>query len=506
MQINIIKLNSSYVITFIFFVLSFWLVHFHEMWADELHSWTFARDVNSISTFFYSLKYGGHPSLWYLIVYPFSKIFSNNISIQYLHIIISTFNIYILNRYSPFSYYKKILITFSYFFFYEYSLITRNYSLTILLIFIICTLITIKSNSRLLISFFIFLLCHSHVFGIVFAISFLAYFNSEKYFKNNKFLKQDKIDLISLIIIVIGILSSFLTVIQPSDSPLASSFSNYILFDNYLILIKSFISGYLPIPKFKYEFWNSIIYYDKNFIILGSFIVFTMITFIFISVFSFINRPSALIFFFCSTFGLFCLFLYTKYLGAIRHSGFFFITFLATMWIKESSKNLNLINFYKGYFELCVKKIVNYFFLFICTAHFIATIFPVYLDYNYPFSGAIETANYIKKEKLDNYQIVSNPSFNTSAVIGHLDKKKSFYINENRYATYYTFDSSLNLAYQHKNFLQKIIELKNHHGSLLILLNYNIAENILNDLNLVKVFQSKKSIVRDEIFYLYTFR
>jgi hypothetical protein len=334
----------------------------------------------------------------------------------------------------------------------------------------------------------------------------LFYFTSEKYLKKKKIYNQDRIDLISFIIIVIGIITSSLTVIQPSDSPLASSWNNYFVFDNYLILIKSFISGYLPISKFKYEFWNSVIYFDKNYIILGLLIIFTMFFFILILVFSFINTPSILIFFLTSTFGLFCLFLYTKHLGAIRHNGFFFISFIATMWIKESSKNLNLINFYKSYIKICVKKIINYFFFLICIIHFIATIFPVYLDYNYPFSGAIETANFIKKEKLDKLQIVSYPSFNTSAVIGHLDKKKTFYINENRYASYYTFDASMNLINQNDNIFQTITELKKYHKFLLIILNFNLAEDLLNDLNLVKVFQSQKSIIPDEIFHLYTFR
>ena len=130
---------------FVFF--EYFLVSHHAMWRDELQAWLLVRDSRDIFELFRNLKYEGHPPLWYLLLIPLTRIFSFPESMQWLHLVIAASSVYVLARYSPFTWVQKVLITFGYFSFYEYAVISRNYGIGVLLIFIFCAKIRNSKGS-----------------------------------------------------------------------------------------------------------------------------------------------------------------------------------------------------------------------------------------------------------------------------------------------------------------------------------------------------------------------
>jgi hypothetical protein len=110
------------------------------MWRDEIQAWLLARNSTSVPNLFANVKYSGHPALWYLLLMPLTRISHSPTAMQALHLLIATSTMYVFTRYSPFSVVQKILFSFGYFPFYEYSSISRNYGLGVLLIFVFCGL------------------------------------------------------------------------------------------------------------------------------------------------------------------------------------------------------------------------------------------------------------------------------------------------------------------------------------------------------------------------------
>ena len=89
---------------------------------------------------------------------------------QILHLLISTCSVYVIFKWSPFTRIQKIFLTFSYFLFYEYSLIARSYVLSTLLIFIFCKLFENKQKNMIKISFVLLLLSHTSILGLFISV------------------------------------------------------------------------------------------------------------------------------------------------------------------------------------------------------------------------------------------------------------------------------------------------------------------------------------------------
>ena len=130
--------RQAIALSLVFFISALCFIGQHEMWRDELQAWLLARDSATVIELFQNLKYEYHQSLWYLLLFPLTRMFDMPEAMQYLNVSIATAAIYIMAKYSPFSLMQKTFLAFSYFLFYEYAFIARNYALTVFFIFLLC--------------------------------------------------------------------------------------------------------------------------------------------------------------------------------------------------------------------------------------------------------------------------------------------------------------------------------------------------------------------------------
>jgi hypothetical protein len=167
------------IFTVLFLILSVILICRHEFWRDEVHAWNIANNSNSLPQLFHYMRQSeGHPYIWHIILYFISNFISDNIEImKSIHLVISTASVFLILRFSPFNKPIKFLLIFSYFFFYEYSIISHNYSIGILLIIIFCILYKEKYKHILPISIVLLLMgsCNIYSFIISLILSFLIF-------------------------------------------------------------------------------------------------------------------------------------------------------------------------------------------------------------------------------------------------------------------------------------------------------------------------------------------
>ncbi len=143
---------------------------FHEPWYDEAQSWLIARDASITDIIFRIPHYEGHPPLWHLYLVPFAKSgLPYEAGIKSASILINAVAMGIVLIKAPFPKLYRFLIPFSYYFFYQYGVISRCYSLLILG-FVLAGLTWKARNEkpfRFVLS--LMLLSSSSAYGILFA-------------------------------------------------------------------------------------------------------------------------------------------------------------------------------------------------------------------------------------------------------------------------------------------------------------------------------------------------
>lgn len=105
---------------------------FHEPWPDELQAWLIARDSGLWELFSERLRYEVTPGLWHLILWIATKFTQDVAAVSLISAVISCITCALIVYASPFPFWVRVALPFTYFFGYQYSIVARNYCLTTL--------------------------------------------------------------------------------------------------------------------------------------------------------------------------------------------------------------------------------------------------------------------------------------------------------------------------------------------------------------------------------------
>lgn len=145
----------------------------HEMWRDEVRAFSIATD-GSLRDMFAELRYEGHPALWYLLLRAGYFITGSRLVLPVLSIVIAASAVYLLLRFSPFSWFQKILIVLGVFPLFEYSVMARNYGLGMLLLVILAVMYPNRSRRALVWGLLLALLANTSPHAAVIAVAMLV--------------------------------------------------------------------------------------------------------------------------------------------------------------------------------------------------------------------------------------------------------------------------------------------------------------------------------------------
>jgi hypothetical protein len=108
-------------------------MYFHEPWFDEAQAWLIARDASPFELLTSITHYEGHPPIWFLVLMPFAKLgLPFEWGLKAANFIIATTAMGLLIFKAPFPRIVRCTIPFTYFFFYQYGVISRTYSMMML--------------------------------------------------------------------------------------------------------------------------------------------------------------------------------------------------------------------------------------------------------------------------------------------------------------------------------------------------------------------------------------
>ena len=152
----------------------------HEPWRDEFNGWAISKDT-IYNILFVIPHFDGHPPLWYMILKCFSSLnFNPEIGIKIPNLILMFLSAFLLIFKSPFPKPFKLLLPFTYFIFYQYSIINRPYCIFTLAIFLSAYLYKERNIHPYKYIFALILLGLSSAYGVALSFGIILVWIIEK--------------------------------------------------------------------------------------------------------------------------------------------------------------------------------------------------------------------------------------------------------------------------------------------------------------------------------------
>ncbi|MCX6031072.1 MAG: hypothetical protein NT169_17465 [Chloroflexi bacterium] len=141
----------------------------HEFWRDEVRALSFVRDAGSPLDLFVLLRDEGHPVLWYLLLYIGKSLMDIPLVLPATSIIVAFAAIAIFVLLSPFPLWWKSVFIFGCLPLYEYTVMARNYGISMLLLFVAAVLFRKRRKYPLALAVVVALLANTNVHSVILA-------------------------------------------------------------------------------------------------------------------------------------------------------------------------------------------------------------------------------------------------------------------------------------------------------------------------------------------------
>lgn len=163
------KVGKAEILALLLYILGVIAVScFHEPWFDEAQAWQIARSASLYEILFEVPHYEGHPQLWHLILMPFAKLgFPFRATLSAVNLTFSAGAAALLVFRAPFPKIVRCLIPFTYFFFYQYGVVARPYSMMMLAIMLVCLTYTGRNQHPFRYLLPLCLLCMTGAYSLV---------------------------------------------------------------------------------------------------------------------------------------------------------------------------------------------------------------------------------------------------------------------------------------------------------------------------------------------------
>lgn len=442
----------------------------HVMWRDEWAALQYARWVPSLGELFKAIAHQGHAAGWYVVSWAITQFGFYPTLTKIGHVLISTTTVFLIARHSPFTRGQKFMLAFSYYVFFEYGTIVRDYAMMLLLIVIACILVSSRVRRPIEFGCTLAVLFQTNSYGALQGLALGGAFLFDIW--------RDRKHAVGTfpwasyiaggVIASAGLVGSYALAAPPPDwwgSVLGVPLPTEPYLQRLYMSLAFPWRGCVPIPLF--GTWNS------NFldpwpwlqILLGL----LMVAFVVISLH---RSPTALVFF---GLGLLAVGGWQCHLPwvALRYNGSYFLVLMVAMWLVGTTAPASPIYRPAG----VTRRLLGFrspFFTALLFTHVIAAGMLVAEEHAVPFSGGREAARLIR-EKAPGLPLIGDPDYAVFPVAGELDTK--IYIASRReYNGYLVFDRKRRPAPLSADELSERIEefMRSEKRDVILVVNYHL--------------------------------
>ncbi len=402
-MMNISRKNASGIITLLFFILGLMGILNHEMWRDEYQAWLIAVNSSNWHELMVNIRLEGHPLLWYAILFLIHQLSGGLLVMKLIHLSFATATVFLLNRFGPFRVWVSMLISFSYFFFYEYAIISRSYVLALFFAVFFCVLYTRQIKEVIWMALAIagmamsslYGLVLSAVFGLFLFIDFL-FVDRQKYLAGNN--KRTSL-IVGVIIVLLAYVVALMQIYPEADNGFPIRAPEGFDLERMKIAMATLLGAYMPIPVLdQMAFWNTNVLWGPHPETSQHLNLYVAFALTILASFSYYFRKHLVVLCFYLTGTLFFIGVY--YFTAMifyRYTGFLFVILICAFWffMAEGQQAGEKIKEQKPGW-------IYYLFLMILGAQLFAGLWAYGSDLKKPFSNISQAGEFIRKEGLQN--------------------------------------------------------------------------------------------------------
>ncbi|WP_263350331.1 hypothetical protein [Acidicapsa acidisoli] len=399
----------------------------HEMFHDELQAWLIARDSPTLSALFHNLRYEGHPALWHLLLYIPAHISGNPVSMQVLNYLLALAQGWLILSARRIQWYLLTLAAFSFFVFYGYGAVARNYMLAMLLLTAAARCFLSERPRRWMGIVLLVLAIQAHFFAIPIAavIFFWLYCfpDAESLARPARLLRSGQF-WVALALLLASLIAAYFTVRPPADifTPAYTS-GKESLAGYFLICEGRAWQAFFPIP-------GSYIPRDLLEVLVPRHHPSAVAALLSLAVFLFVaatlRTARARYFFLCAAFLDLVAFAATVHFPPVRHYGLIFASLVIALFIDTlpDSNSGQPGRSRSSWLPNQVRTLLLVCFLGIQT---MAALVSAGLDVLRPYSEAKATSQWLQRSGLANNPMVIRPDYAGVGLIGYLQRPSAYY-------------------------------------------------------------------------------
>lgn len=147
----------------------------HVMWRDEVRAYTLALSGDSVADMLGAVHGEGHPALWYLLIRGFHAVAPYPQAMPAAAFLVGAAAAAIFAFRAPFRWPVLALVLFGRFALYEYTVMARNYGITMLVLFAIAALYTRHRDKGWPLGLLLILLCNTNAPSVLLAAALLLF-------------------------------------------------------------------------------------------------------------------------------------------------------------------------------------------------------------------------------------------------------------------------------------------------------------------------------------------
>jgi hypothetical protein len=285
----------------------------HVPWRDEARAWSLMLMGQSWPDMFRTVQGEGHPYLWYILLRAGWDAFGAPEVLRVTGLVIGMAAAALLILRGPFRIGMLALLVFSLHLGFEYTVLSRNYGISALIILVIAAFWP-RVRDSLWLGALLLLLCNTNVPSVFIAGSF-AFYRLLELWEGNRNLRavEWRRWLLNVGLLLIGTLLCFVAVYPPANDAASSAGSAPLTLPNLLGALFTAERSFMAIGLGTASLFGSLV------------VLFSLLLFL--------DRPKALA---TAALALITLklFFFFVYPGYYRHSSLFFILLIALAWIE----------------------------------------------------------------------------------------------------------------------------------------------------------------------------
>jgi hypothetical protein len=388
----------------------------HELWRDEAKAWLIARHSDSLLDLFHNRRYEGHPIAWYALVYFASRAWSNPVVMQILHAVIAIPAMVVFVRWAPFGKLAKVLFAAGLFPMYEYAVVSRNYALGMLVLFVALALFSSPRRRPIAFALILVVLANTSLYGLLFAAAMGAAWIVRD-LVNREWRTSDRRakvrESVGLSIVIAGCVVAMLQIVPPPPAS-APHRSRLAVFSEPRFTgvgMKEAVSrawdSFVPIPTWRYrQFYGNVLRGPNRFAMTARFLASVVILG---GIFVALKRsPPAVVFFAIAALAM-IVFEAALFDGGLRHHGHLFIAMIAAVWLWSATTGGQLPRRW------------NIALVGLLSVHACVGAWYLYSDLRLPYSPSVQTAELLQKRYGKDFDLIADPANYASPVEAYLD-------------------------------------------------------------------------------------